>query len=79
MAPVRILLTRRLRLAVVGMGWLLAVFGLMALVTYAAYGVYVEPGLPLLVKGAVFAFFLGSMLASGQILRNAKAKHRYVA
>jgi hypothetical protein len=64
-------------LGVWGMGWLLAVFGLMFLLYYALYGIYVEPKLPLLVKGVVFAFFLGSMITSGRMLRNSKAKHRY--
>jgi hypothetical protein len=64
-------------LGVLGMGWLLAVFGLMALLVYALYIVYVEPKLPLLVKVAVFAFFLGSIIVSGTTLRDAKIKHRY--
>jgi hypothetical protein len=64
-------------LGVIGMGWLLAVFGLMLLVLYVLHTVYVEPQLPLLVKGAVFAFFVGSMIVSAKMLRNAKAKRRY--
>ena len=52
-------------------------FGLMLLLYYVLYGIYVEPTLPLPVKGAVFAFFVGSMLASTRLLRNAKTKHRY--
>jgi hypothetical protein len=59
------------------LGKLLAVFGLMALLFYALYSVYAEPVLPLLIKGAVFVGFLGSMVFSGTMLRNPNARHEY--
>jgi hypothetical protein len=64
-------------LGVLGIGWLLAVFGLMALLFYALYSVSIEPNLPLLVKVAVFAFCFGSLMTSAKMLRNPKVKHRY--
>jgi hypothetical protein len=59
------------------LGWLLAVYGLMALLFYALYSVYAEPALPLLIKGAVFAGFFGSLILSGTMLRKASARHVY--
>jgi hypothetical protein len=64
-------------IVLMALGWLLVVFGLMALVFYALYGVYAEPALPLLIKAAIFAGFLGSMYFSGKMLRKASARHGY--
>lgn len=64
-------------LVCIWLGWLLAVFGLMALVSYVLHSVYAEPALPLLIKGAVFAGFFGSAISSGTMLRKASAKHVY--
>ncbi|RUU10577.1 hypothetical protein EOD08_33100 [Mesorhizobium sp. M6A.T.Ca.TU.002.02.2.1] len=64
-------------LGISALGWLLAVFGLMALLGYALYGVYSDPVLPLLVKVAVMVMFFGSVTVSGQLLRTAKVKHPY--
>jgi hypothetical protein len=64
-------------LMVVALGWLLSVFGLMALLFYALYSVYAEPKLPLLIKGGVFAGFFGSIIFSGTMLRKASTKHVY--
>jgi hypothetical protein len=64
-------------LAVVALGWLLAGFGLSALLFYALSSVYAEPALPLLIKGAVFAGFFGSIIFSGTMLRKSSAKHVY--
>jgi len=66
-------------LGVLGIGWLLAVFGLMLLLGYALYGVFEQPDLPPLIKVAVFAFFFGAIMVSGEMLRNPKTKHQYEA
>ena len=52
-------------------------FGLLLLLGYTLYGIYFETKLPLLIKGAVFACLLGSMIFSATMLRNPKAKHQY--
>lgn len=64
-------------LGFLALGWLLAGFGLAALLYYTLYSVYSEPTLPLLIKGAVFAGFFGSIITSGTMLRKASAKHVY--
>lgn len=64
-------------LGIVSLGWLLAVFGLMALLGYTLKGVYIQCELRPLIKGTVFVVFLGSMIVSAELLRSAKAKHEY--
>ncbi|MER9191476.1 hypothetical protein [Mesorhizobium australicum] len=64
-------------IGIAALGWLLAVFGLMALVLYVLYGVYDDPDLSRLIKAGVLAMFFGSVMASGQLLRSAKVKHPY--
>lgn len=58
-------------------GWLLAVYGMIALLGYASYSVYAESGLPLAIKIAVFTGLFGSLIVSGTLLRKPNARHVY--
>lgn len=64
-------------LVFLSLGWLLAVYGLLALLFYALYCVYSEPKLPFWIKGVVVASCFGSLIFSGTLLRKASVKHTY--
>lgn len=64
--------------AILQLGWLVAVPGLMLLVCAAGFGVLTEARLPLWVRGAVLVFTLAATLLVGGCLRRADKKHLYV-
>lgn len=64
-------------LGILAAGWLLAVFGLGALLFYVLHGIYQEPKLLLLVRWAIIIAVPATLIVSGAFLRGAKAKHKY--
>jgi hypothetical protein len=59
-------------------GWLVAVFGLMALLGYSFYAMCLEPSLPAIIKWSVGVALGGAMIFSAKMLRGVRVRHLYV-
>ena len=64
--------------AVLSIGWLVSVFGLMLLLFYVLYMAASSPELPRTVLIATYLAFAGSVIMSGQLLRRPDLPRKYV-